>query len=230
MKKLLFLLTFIFIAEYSYSQCNGCGTRIVQSAGGVSRITDNGNGTITHNDGNGLEVTFSVGGDITNLDFTMLTAQQVIDLTQQIDFTQLTPAQITALCATITANCDIAVAMQINGNVLELLDGQGDALSSILLTDLAPDEVVFGVTAADVGTAAPANAQVGVNQTNGVSFYVDAGGNWASFPNGEAIQDEDSDTSISLGENTSTNSTDEIIFTVDGTQVGNVEILSGGDC
>ena len=49
----------------------------------------------------------------------------------QVDFSALTNQQITDLCNTITANCDLATGLQINGTNLELVDGNGDVISSV---------------------------------------------------------------------------------------------------
>jgi hypothetical protein len=76
------------------------------------------------------------GGDITTLDFTMLTNQQITDIVNAFDFTQLTPAQQAALCA-LVATCAVGVSLQVNGTTgnLELVGGDGSVLSSVLLAD-----------------------------------------------------------------------------------------------
>ena len=48
-----------------------------------------------------------------------------------IDFTTLDAAQTAALCAAVEANCNVATSLNVNGANLELIDGQGDVLSTV---------------------------------------------------------------------------------------------------
>lgn len=70
------------------------------------------------------------------MDFNQLTAQQITDITQSIDIAQFTPQQATELCQLISNTCDIGEGLNLNGNVVELLDGQGDVIDTIDLTPI----------------------------------------------------------------------------------------------
>lgn len=79
-----------------------------------------------------------------------------------VDFTALSPAQTTALCALVVSSCDVATSLQRNvtTGALELLDGQSDILSSVMLES----EYVIVDTLAQVPpvTTLPAGRQVTV--------------------------------------------------------------------
>lgn len=67
---------------------------------------------------------------------------QVTSGATAVDFSALTPTQIADLCITILANCNVAVALQVNAGTgdLELVDGQGDILSTISNTPTAVED------------------------------------------------------------------------------------------
>jgi hypothetical protein len=100
----------------------GCDTRIIQITGGGA-----GGGPFV------VQPNVPAAGQVTVTD-TASGNSFVINVTGLIDFSLLTPAQQTALCAAIIANCNVATALNLNGNVIELLDGQGDILDSVDLS------------------------------------------------------------------------------------------------
>jgi hypothetical protein len=117
----------------------GCDTRIIQIAGGGA-----GGGPFN------VAPNVPAAGQVTVTD-TASGNSFVINVTGLIDFSVLTPAQLTALCAAIVANCNVGTSLNLAGNVIQLLDGQGDILDTVDLSALLTPVNIYNTNGALTG-------------------------------------------------------------------------------
>lgn len=69
-------------------------------------------------------------------DFDNLTPEQVIELAKAVDFAEMTDEQIADLCTRLD-ECNVAKGIEIVGNALNLLDGQGNVIAIAVLPNNA---------------------------------------------------------------------------------------------
>jgi len=182
-----------------YLKNDGNGTlywEILQTGGGPSSVTNNGDGTFTHDDGLGVtETWYGHAETITSLSYNVAareltyTDELGVPVTHSmgldvfVDGGTFNPVtEILTLTDNSGATPDITIDLAtLRGKVTDNLDGTY-TYSNNKDTDVTwsgDDEVV--TAAAPLTGAAPDGAQWGFDNANEVAYYVDAAGNWEVF-------------------------------------------------